>query len=161
MLIACAAAIALCYVFATFDVGFLLGKGPFWANPRGPWLMDPNDSVDSIDVLTTQVAYLAFLHAPWGLPLFFVPDLGAPGGSSVILVDAVPIVALLGKSLAWATGLVINPYGLWVGTCFVLSALFATLLVVALGERSLLAAIAASLLRSPCRLCSIGSAISR
>jgi len=146
VLIACAVAIALCYVFATFDVSFLLGTGPFWANPRGPWLMDPKDSIDSIDVLTTQVAYLAFLHAPWGLPLFFVPDLGAPGGSSVILVDAVPIVALLGKSLAWATGLVINPYGLWVGACFVLSALFAALLVMALGLRSLLAAIAASLL---------------
>ena len=146
VLIACAAAIALCYVFATFDGDFLLGTGPFWANPRGPWLMDPNDSVDSIDVLTTRVAYLAFLHAPWGLPLFYVPDLGAPGGSSVILVDAVPIVALLGKLLAWSTGFAINPYGLWVGACFVLSALFAVLLVMALGQRSLLAAVAATLL---------------
>jgi len=146
VLIACAVAIALWYIFATFDVNFLLGTGPFWANPRGPWLMDPNDSIDSIDVLTTQVAYLAFLHAPWGLPLFFVPDLGAPGGSSVILVDAVPIVALFGKSLFWATGLAINPYGIWVAACFVLSALFATLLIMAVGQRSLVAAIGASLL---------------
>jgi hypothetical protein len=146
LLVACAMAIAICYVLATFDVTFLLGSGPFWANPRGPWLMDPNDSIDSVDILTTRVAYIAFLNAPWGFPLFFVPDLGTPAGSSVILVDAVPIVALLGKSLAWATGLTINPYGIWIAACFTLAALFAVLVVMEFGERSLLAAIAASLL---------------
>jgi hypothetical protein len=146
LLLGCAVATGLCFVFATFDVSFLLGGGSFWANPRGPWLMDPADSSDSIDILTTQVAYLGFLHAPWGLPLFYVHDLGAPGGSSVILVDAVPIVALLGKLLMAATGIVINPYGPWVGACFVLAALFATLLVMECGQRSLLAALAASLL---------------
>jgi hypothetical protein len=144
--LACAVTIATFYVLVTFDMTFLLGLGPFWANPRGPWLMDPYDGIDSIDILTTRMAYTAFLHAPWGVPLFFVPDLGAPTGSSVILVDAVPIVALLGKSLAWATGVTINPYGLWIATCFVLSALFAVLLLMQLGQRSLLAAIAASLL---------------
>jgi Family of unknown function (DUF6311) len=146
LLVACAVAIAICYALATFNVTFLLGSGPFWANPRGPWLMDPNDTIDSVDILTTRVAYIAFLHAPWGVPLFFVPDLGTPTGSSVILVDAVPIVALLGKSLAWATGLTINPYGIWTAACFVLAAMFAVLLVMELGEKSLLAAIAASLL---------------
>jgi hypothetical protein len=146
LLVACAVAIAVAYVFVTFDMRFILGTGPFWANPRGPWLMDPNDTIDSVDVLTTRMAYIAFLHAPWNLPLFFVPDLGAPTGSSVILVDAVPVVALLGKLLAWATGVTINPYGLWVAACFILAALFAVLLLMELGQRSLLAAIAASLL---------------
>lgn len=146
LLAACAVAIALAYVLLTFDTPFLLGTGPFWANPRGPWLMDANDSIDSVDILTNRVAYIAFLHAPWGLPLFFVPDLGAPSGSSVILVDAVPAVALLGKLLFSASGIAVNPYGVWVGACFLLSALFATLLMLELGERSLLAAIAASLL---------------
>ena len=145
LLVACALAIAASYVLLTFDGVFLLGLGPFWANPRGPWLMDADGVIDSIDILTTQVAYTAFLHAPWGIPLFFVPDLG-PNGSSVILVDAVPIVALLGKSLFWITGIAINPYGLWVGSCFLLSALFATLLMIEVGETSLLGAIAATLL---------------
>jgi hypothetical protein len=146
LLVACAALIAAAYVLVTFDGQFLAGTGPFWANPRGPWLMDPNDSIDSVDVMTTRMAYIAFLHAPWGLPLFYVPDLGAPTGSSVILVDAVPIVALSGKLLAWATGVTVNPYGLWVAACFVLAAVFAVLLLIELGQRSLLAAIAASLL---------------
>ena len=146
LLVACAALIAAGYVLVTFDGQFLAGTGPFWANPRGPWLMDPNDSIDSIDVMTTRMAYIAFLHAPWGLPLFYVPDLGAPTGSSVILVDAVPIVALSGKLLARATGLTVNPYGVWVAACFVLAAVFAVLLLIELGQKSLLAAIAASLL---------------
>ncbi len=146
LLLVCAVAIAAGYVLATFDVTFLLGKGAFWANPRGPWLMDPNDRYDSIDILTNLVAYNAFLQAPWGLPLFFVPDLGTPTGSSVILVDAVPIAALFGKALASVTGITILPYGLWIAACFILSAVFAVLLVMQLGERSLLAAVAASLL---------------
>ena len=146
VMVAVAAAIALGYILVTFDVTFLLGTGPFWANPRGAWLMDPADRLQSIDVMTTQAAYIAFLHAPWGLPLFFVPNLGAPGGSSVILVDAVPIVALCGKVLFSATGLAINPYGLWIALCFTLSAIFATLLMIEMGQRTLLAAIAASLL---------------
>jgi hypothetical protein len=146
LLVGCGVMIAVVYVLATFDSSFLLGSGPFWANPRGPWLMDPNDSIDSVDVLATRMAYTAFLHAPWSLPLFYVADLGAPAGSSVILVDAVPIVALLGKSLLWATGVTINPYGLWIAACFVLTAMFAVLLLMQLGQRSLLAAITASLL---------------
>ena len=145
LLIASALGLALLYVLLTFHLDFLLGIGPFWENPRGPWLMDPNDHVDSIDVMTTQAAYLAFLHSPWNLPLFYVPDWG-PGGSSVILVDAVPIVALTGKLLFWATGLAINPYGLWVGGCFLLSALFAILLMIEFGQKSLLATVAATVL---------------
>ena len=146
LMIVTALAIAVGYVMVTFDAAFLLGTGPFWANPRGAWLMDPADHLQSVDVMTTQVSYIAFLHAPWNLPLFFVPDLGAPEGSSVILVDAVPIVALLGKILFSTTGLMITPFGLWIAACFVLSALFAVLLIRELGQRSLLAAIAASLL---------------
>ena len=128
-MLAVAIAIGAVYVLVTFAIPFLLGAGPFWANPRGPWLMDPRDHLESIDVMTTQVAYIAFLHAPWNLPLFFVSNLGAPGGSSVILVDAVPIVALLGKILFSTTGLMVNPYGVWVGACFILSAIFAVLLM--------------------------------
>ncbi|HEX2939444.1 MAG TPA: DUF6311 domain-containing protein [Rhodopila sp.] len=142
----CGIAIAAGYACATFGLAFLLGTGPFWANPRGPWLMDPNDSLDSVDVLVMRVAYQAFVRTPWGLPLFYVPGLGAPAGTSVALLDVLPLIALPGKALAWATGLALNPYGIWVAACFILAALFAVLLLIALGQRSLLAAFAASLL---------------
>lgn len=155
-LVTCGMALAAGYVCVTFGMAFLLGTGPFWANPRGPWLMDPNDSIDSVDVLVMRVAYQAFVHAPWGLPLFYVPGLGAPAGTSVALLDVLPLVALPGKALTWvtgawstgagATGPMLNPYGIWVAACFILAALFAVLLLMALGQKSLLAAIAASLL---------------
>src|SRR4029077_8449592 len=44
ILIGCAVAIATIYLLATFDKSFLLGIGPFWANPIGPWLMDSTDT---------------------------------------------------------------------------------------------------------------------
>ena len=55
-------------------------------------------------------------------------------------------MALLGKVISILAGTPVNPYGGWVAACFILSAIFATLLVIETGQRSLLAAAAASLL---------------
>ena len=130
----------------TFDLAFLLGVGPFWANPLGPWLLDTADTLNNIDALNLQIGYVAFLHAGWHLPLFFVRELGAPSGTNVILLDVIPAVALLGKIISSLAGFPINPYGFWVAACFILSAVSATLLVIETGQRSLLAAAAASVL---------------
>ncbi len=146
VLLAWAALIGAVYVLLTFDPPFLLGKGPFWANPRGPWLIGPEDRIDNIDILGAQVGYQAFLRTPWGLPLFYVPTLGAPAGVSIVYTDSIPLVALVGKVVTTIAGVAVNPYGVWVGSCFVLSAVFAALLVAELGETSLLAAGAAAVL---------------
>jgi hypothetical protein len=145
-LVACAVLVAAIYIAVTFDPAFLTGHGTFWANPRGPWLVDSKDTVENIDILDYQVGYLGFLKTDWHLPIFFVPNLGAPAGTNIIFVDATPIVALLGKLASGWIGHPINPYGYWIAGCFVLSAVFATLFVIELGQRSLLAAIAASIL---------------
>lgn len=142
----CATLIATTYVLITFDIDFLLGVGPFWANPSGPWLQDPADTQINIDMIQVQIAYLGFLHADWHLPLFFVQNLGAPSGTNIIFMDAIPVVALLGKIIAGLTGVLINPYGIWVAACFILPAVFATLIVIETHQRSLLATAAASLL---------------
>ena len=123
----------------------LLGLGPFWAHPVGPWLMEPTDTMINGDLLDVLVGYRAFLHSGWHLPLLFVSDLG-PSGTNVLLLGAIPLVALAGKTLSIVAGSPVNPYGGWLAICFVLSAIFATLVVVELGQRSLLAACAASLL---------------
>ena len=49
----------------TFDLVFLLGTGPFWANPLGPFLQEEPDIGVSKngDVLNVQIAHQAFLHA--------------------------------------------------------------------------------------------------
>jgi hypothetical protein len=138
--------IAIVYLASIFDPAFLLGHGPFWANPRGPWLMDTQDRLDSLDVLSNQVGYLAWLRTGWHLPLFFVPDLGTPSGTNIIFVDAIPVAALVAKVASIATATAVNPYGFWTGLCFILSAVFASLVLIEAGQRSLLAVAAASLL---------------
>ena len=146
LLIAVAAVLGMLYVLATFDAAFLAGIGPFWANPHGPWLMDAAGTQDNVDTLTCLVGYTAFLKEPWHLPVFFVPSLGAPGGTNVIFMDVVPIAALAGKVASGLAGQAVMPYGVWVGLCFVLSAVLAALVMAELGQRSLLAGVAASLL---------------
>jgi hypothetical protein len=138
--------IAVVYVATIFPLDFILGHGSFWANPRGPWLMDSADKIESTDVLAGMVHYLGFLKTGWHFPVFFVPNLGAPSGTSVIYADALPLVALLGKLTSELVGHPVNPYGMWIAACFVLSAVFASLFVIELGQRSLLAVAAASLL---------------
>jgi hypothetical protein len=145
ILIACAVAISTVYVFGTFDGLFLLGLGPFWANPAGPWLMDPADTMANGDMLDALIGYRAFLHSDWHAPLFLVKDLG-PSGTNVLLLSAIPLVALVGKTLSTLAGFPVNPYGGWLAVCFILSAVFATLVAIEMGQRSLLAACAASLL---------------
>jgi hypothetical protein len=146
VLLCFAALIAIAYVATIFPLDFILGHGSFWANPRGPWLMDPADRIENIDLLGVQVGYLGFLKTSWHLPVFYVPNLGAPAGTSVIYADATPLVALLGKLASELIGHPVNPYGLWTAACFVLSAVFAGLFVIELGQRSLLAVAAASVL---------------
>jgi hypothetical protein len=146
--IASVAVLATFYVLTIYDVAFIFGTGPFWANPFGAFLRDAADTgfFKNGDAQNVQIGYLAFLHAGWHLPLFFVQSLGTPAGTNIIFMDAIPAVTLLGKIASSLAGAPINPYGLWVAACFILSAVFATLVVIEAGQRSLLSAIAASVL---------------
>ena len=144
LLVVVASVVATLYVAVTFDVDFLAGRGPFWAYPVGPWLEDPFDTKDNLDVLDYLVAYTGLLRSPWTFPPFHVAAIGAPTGTSVVFLDVIPIVALTGRVISELLGTFILPYGLWTGLCFVLSAVFATLLLAEGGQRSLLAAVSAS-----------------
>jgi len=145
LLVVSAAIVGLAYVLVTFDVGFLLGTGSFWNNPRGPWLLEPTDTTPNVDALGYLVGYRAFLNAPWRMPIFLAPDLGPPPGTSIIFVDAMPIASLIGKIFSELTGSMAPPFGVFTGVCFVLSAVMATFVMIELGQRSLLAAVGASL----------------
>ncbi len=145
-LLICSVLVSATYLATIFEPEYILGHGPFWDNPRGPWLMDSADIDESADILDAQIGYLGFLATPWHVPVFFVPNLGAPSGTNIIFLDSVPVAALLGKLASGLAGNQLNPYGVWVAACFVLSAVCAVLLVIELGQRSLLAAAAASVL---------------
>ena len=145
VLAAVAIVIGISYVLFTYDVDFLRGIGSYWSNPRGPWRIG-DDVIDHYDILQCLIGYQAFLGTPWHLPVFYVASLGAPAGTNVAFLDVVPVVALAGRVVSDLAGRALNPYGVWVGVEFVLSALFAALVVIEAGQRSLLAVSAASVL---------------
>lgn len=134
------------YVFVTLNLNFIIGKGTFWVSPRGPWLTEPGVTPENLDIIDYLIGYTGFVHEPWHLPLFYVAKIGAPAGTNVVFLDVIPIVAVFGKIIYQITGYMILPYGTWIAMCFVLSAVFATLLVVELGQRSFITAAAASAL---------------
>lgn len=146
VLLLLSAGIGLAYVLASFDHAFLSGTGSFWDNPLGAWLNDPADSQISVDLLALLTAYFSYAHAPWAYPLFLVPTLGPPPGASGMFLGIIPIAALLGKMVTHLTGAMVNPYGVWVAAAFVLNAVCATLVMIELGEASLIACVAASVL---------------
>lgn len=145
-LLICALLVATIYVAATFRLDFLLGTSSFWNNPQGPWLNDPGDLTNNADMLGAIAGYFTYAQGPWRLPLFLVPALAPPAGTSGIYLDFVPIVALPGKLLTIATGRLINPYGVWIGFAFLANAVAATWLVALAGQRNLLAMLLASVL---------------
>ncbi len=57
------------------------------------------------DTTMTQIAWRSFQREPWGFPLGVIRDYGAPLGSSIPLVDGIPLVAIPAKLLlAWVSG---------------------------------------------------------
>lgn len=144
ILVSISTIISATYVATLFDLRFLSGGG-FWNNPVGGWLMDPEDVAKSDDTMLAIAAYYAYEGASWNFPLFLIPSLGTPDGVSGIFVDFIPIVALAGKLVSKAVGATVNPYGVWTGVTFVLSALFATLIMIEASEAHLLGCVIASL----------------
>jgi hypothetical protein len=145
-LVLLAAALAGCYVALTFDLKFLITSAPFWKNPVGPWLMDATDTTLNVDMAAVLGGYYAYVHAPSTFPLFLIPSLGPPPGTSGVFLDFIPLVALTGKLASIGTGTLINPYGAWIIAAFVLTAVFATLVLIEAGEGNLLGCAIASVL---------------
>ncbi len=144
VLVAFAALIGATYFLATFDLPFIIGRGPFWAFPVGPWLQDSTDTQNSVDVLDFLVGFTGLVNSPWTLPLLFVPAIGAPQGTNVVFLDVIPGVALIGRVVSNVMGVVVLPYGVWVGACFILSPISASLLLAEAGQASLLASASAA-----------------
>jgi Family of unknown function (DUF6311) len=130
-----AAVVGIAWAATMFDGRFVAGTNPFWQFPAGTI---PNAKYDMAQVL---VAYFYFAQAPWHIPLFDVAALGTPTGANIIMMDAVPFVALIGKLIAGAAGTLINPYGAYLFLCFVLPGVMMTLVLVAARIRSALAVI--------------------
>jgi hypothetical protein len=134
-----AAAVGIVWAATMFDWSFVAGTNAFWEFPAGTI---PNARYDMAQVL---VAYFYFAQAPWHLPLFDVAALGTPTGANIIMMDAVPIVALIGKLVERLTGTLINPYGAYLFLCFVLPGVMLALVLVVTRIRYALAVIIGSI----------------
>lgn len=132
-------AAAMLFCVGVFNIGFLTGASAYWQEPRGlvgnSWA----------DISTGLSGYYYFVRDGWTLPLFQTTKLGAPNAVNIIFTDSIPIVAVFGRLLYQATGLVANPFGVWAALCIIASALSMTALVATVGERSIAAAIAATI----------------
>ena len=94
-----------------------------------------------IDMQVVLAAYYYFVQNPWQLPLFYVPALGAPTGTNVIFADVVPVMALVDRLIHSSTGVIVNPYGIFLFLCFVLPGVMMTLVLIEAKTRCALAAV--------------------
>jgi len=84
----------------------LRGSSPFW------WR-------ENADITQYLAGFNAFVHEPWHWPLLRITSLNAPEGTYATFLDTVPLYALFLKAVHPGAGYW-NPYGLWIGLCFVL-----------------------------------------
>jgi hypothetical protein len=131
-----AGSIGFAYTILLLHLSAISGNTPFWHHPSG--LIG-----DALDIRNTLSGYWWFVLDRWRWPLLAVTAPNWPQGANAERFDIVPVVALLGKILYTLTRQVANPYPWWVTACFTLNAVALCSLVRSLGQRGLLAAIAA------------------
>jgi len=134
LLLLVSALLGLGLMARTVPVALVLGTAPYWEFPQ---LFEIIGSNDVADVLLGNIY---FINAPWGWPLLHIPKLGAPAGTNLYWLDAIPWLALLGKL---AGQHLLGPY--WV-VCFVGPGMAMTWLLAEAGERNLAMAVAGTLL---------------
>jgi hypothetical protein len=130
-----AAAVGLSWAASLFDWSFVIGGHAFWLFPKGIITGSQNDMAQ---VLTS---YFYYVQSPWHLPLFYVSALGTPSGTNIILMDAVPVVALAGKLIRSLTGTMPNLIGAYLFLCFTLPGVMMTLVLIVAKIRYALATI--------------------
>ena len=142
LLLAVSFAIGSVPVLASLPWSFVLGGGTYWSSPPGgPFIEGPFDAAQA------TIGYLRFQTADWSFPLLRVAELG-PEGTSITWLDGVPAVSLLGRFVYLLTGQAVNLLGLYMALCLVLPGVMLALALALLGERHLLAALAAGAMGS-------------
>lgn len=127
--------LGLGYAVWMFGLGFFDTTSRYWTLPEG--VIGPY-----VDVRLILSGLYWFLHDGWRWPLMYIAQVDPPLGDNAALFDAVPILALPTKLVSGVVGMV-NPYPYWAAACFGVNGAAFAALVRGLGQRSLLAAVAA------------------
>lgn len=102
--------LAIAFVWVTFGEFFLRGQSTFW-------------QTDAQDITQYMAGFNLYFSAPWQYPLLAFNSLNYPEGTRATFVDIIPLYALFLKILVPSTWAPFNPYGAWVGVCFVMQAI--------------------------------------
>jgi len=122
------------YTFYLFPLDFLAGIGPFWQAPP-------------IADLATEIAGVRYYLADeWRFPLFRTLYIAPPDGISILYMDALPLFAIVAKLLRNAASSGWVYFGIWIALCYILQAVSAVILTMALGFRSYTASIAGAVI---------------
>ncbi len=145
--VALAVLIGVVYAFMLFEPSFILGKSSYWTEPFG-------------DRFTNLIGAHYYIHDAWHFPVFFVPELAIPEGTSIIYTDSLPLLALIAKVVFKMTGALGNYFGLWLFLCFPMLAFFIALATKESGTKNIIALLGATLLAltSPALLARVGHA---
>ncbi len=130
-------ALGSAYALYLFGTGFMLGNSDYWYMPRG-------EAGGTVDIRLALSGYYWFVLDDWRWPLFHIVRANGVAGTNATLVDVVPVLALAGKIVRSATGATLNLFPIWIAGTFALNATALAMLVRAMGQRSLLAAIVAA-----------------
>jgi len=103
------ATIAFLFVGFVFGQDFVAGHSVYWRT-------------EVRDVTQYVAGFNFFFNSPWHSPWLSFDALNYPQGTLATFVDAIPIYAFLLKLLLPAEWAPFNPYGAWVGLCFLLQA---------------------------------------
>lgn len=133
LVVALAALLGVVVGGQVFGLGYIAGTSEFWKWPAG----------DASMMLTGWEYYV---HEPWHFPLAQTFGTNGPDGMNLLYMDAIPLVAFLGKIGRTLTGGTWHPYGLWHFALYVLQTVVATLAARRLGLRSVLGGLGVAML---------------
>lgn len=123
--LATAAVVSLLYAVALLPWGFVSGTGPYWEHPQ---LWD-------LDRAQALIGWRYFALDGWRFPIFYVPTLSYPEGTTIVYTDSIPLLALVFKVWLKVTGYNINYLGFWMLACYALQGVGAVWLLSAIGVR--------------------------
>lgn len=112
----------------------------------GWWVLIPTNIawLEVGDRAMHTLGWFYYRDAPWGIPLGDSPHLGLELGSSIALVDGLPLFAIPLKLISAWLPRPFQYWGYWWFLCFVLQALFGYRLALALGAPRRIALLAAA-----------------
>lgn len=121
--------ITLLYVLYLFPIRFLQGHGGFF---------------EKGEMLVSISGWWSYSADHWRFPLFKTQLLNTPQGANIAFTNSIPIAAFLLKPLKFLLPQGFHYFGVWFLIAYVLQAVSAILLVRSLGQRTLLATLAAT-----------------